>query len=139
MGISVTNKAPGDFSVGGLLWKKGEVKVLTVLNKAIRDEIDKGVNLSSPSDATPITGLADITNTLTTFTNTTGVPQVPASGLLTLAAITDIATAANAIASLAAELNRVKTLNAALIARIELIENVVIGLEVNDVAKARAA
>lgn len=139
MGISVTNKAPGDFSVGGLLWKKGETKTLTVLNKAIRDEIDKGTNLYSATDATPITGLADIANTLTTFTNTTGTPQTPASGLLTLAAITDVATAANAIATLAAELNRVKTLNTALINRIELIENVVIGLEINDVAKARAA
>ena len=61
---------------------------------------------------------ASLAQTQNTLTNTTGTAATPSGGGRTLATISDTATAANAIAGLAAELNLVKADIAALLARI---------------------
>lgn len=134
----IRNLTAGEYSCGGVTWKKGEQKTLERVNAKIAAEVERGVNLSSAQDPTPITGLAAITNSLTTITNTTGTPVAPTSGALTLATISDVATAANAIATLAAENNRVKTLMTAVLARMALLEASLVELQADAAAVQKA-
>lgn len=62
--------------------------------------------------------VSDLAATQNTLVNTTGTAATPSAGTRTLATISDTATAANAIAGLAAELNLVKADIAALLARV---------------------
>lgn len=71
--------------------------------------------LQQRSDFGTVTALAATQNTLV---NTTGTAATPSAGTRTLATISDTATAANAIAGLAAEMNLVKADLAAMIARV---------------------
>lgn len=100
--IAVTNLTNGSLSVGNEVWAKGETKSLerNGMNADILAAIQAGTSLSGPAGAV----LADQTDLPHSFTNTTGTPVEPASGVVALAAITDVATAANAIATLAKQL-----------------------------------
>lgn len=100
--VAVTNLTNGVLSVGGLTWQKGEVKNIerNGMNKDIHDAIVAGTQLSAPAG----TFFADTTDLPESFTNTTGTPVAASNGVVALAAITDVATAANAIATLAKQL-----------------------------------
>lgn len=72
-------------------------------------------NLQQNPNYGAVSALAATQNTLV---NTTGTAATPSGGTRTLTTISNTATAANAIADLAAELNLVKADLAALIARV---------------------
>lgn len=136
---NLKNLLDGDLAIGNVIWAKGETKSIRFLSPAIRDAVAAN-SLSSDVDVTPIDGLADITNTLTTWTDSsTGTAPVITSQAATVAAITTVAHAANAIAGLVAEANRTKTLMTAMIARIELLENTLLEIDADRLRDIKVA
>jgi hypothetical protein len=137
--FNLKNTLDGDLAIGNYIWTKGETKALRFVNSDIRAAVAAG-SLLSDADVTPIEALADITNTLTTWTDSsTGTAPTIASQAATIAAITTVAHAANAIAGLVAEANRTKTLMTALIARIELLENAMIEIDADRLRDIKVA
>jgi len=136
---NLKNLLDGDLAIGNTIWAKGETKSIRFVSPAIQAAVAAS-QLSSDVDVTPIEALADITNTLTTWTDSsTGTAPTIASQAATIAAITTVAHAANAIAGLVAEANRTKTLMTALIARIELLENAMIEIDADRLRDIKVA
>jgi hypothetical protein len=124
MATRITNISGNDYSVDNYVWEKNETKVIEgSISKELIDELALGKNLVSDSDFTPFNELDALDNDLATITDSsTGTAATETEGALTVAAVTDVASAANAIATLVAEIEKQRVLNDALVAHIGAIE-----------------
>ena len=136
---NLKNMTGGDLYVGSLKWEKDQSRSFSIVNKDIINAVNSG-QLSSDVDVTPIDGLSDIVSAMNTITDSsTGTAATPADGAVTIAAVSSTAAAANAIATLIVELTAAKAAIAALVARVELLENYSVMLESSDLRDRKAA
>lgn len=110
--MNLRNKSTNILSVGGYTWQPGQTIPVTNMTNELAAEIALGTRLEITSGAyAAVTALAALAGTFTTVTDSSGgTAATVTDDELTIAAVTDVATAANAIATLAEEIDRLKTI-----------------------------
>lgn len=100
--VKVTNKTGNEYSVKGIIWSPFETKKFVhPLPSEIISVIEAGVYLSADVDVTPFGSFSD----LPAVTCVTGTAVEEDNGSIDIVAITDVATAANAIQTLVSCVN----------------------------------
>lgn len=113
MSFQIKNNTNGNLQADGVIFLKGTTKTVEFVGPQIIAAVKAGKLVSTPA-LTGLTGDADLVNNLAKLTDSsTGTAATITNGAGTIAAVTDIASAKNAIATLAAqvEAQRVTILN----------------------------
>lgn len=136
---NLTNMTGGDLYVGSVKWEKDQVRSIRFISQGIIDAVNTG-RLSSDVDVTPVDALSDIVSGMKTITDSsTGTAATPVGSAVTVAAVSSTGAAANAIATLIVELTAAKAVIAALVARVELLENHAVDMEAYELKTRQAA
>ena len=104
MSFKIKNNRNGTIVADGITFNKGQERTIEYAGKEVIARVAAGDLISTP----PLTGLtadADLINNMAKITNTTGTAASVSNGAVTIAAISTVGDAANAIATLAAQMD----------------------------------
>lgn len=139
MSYEILNLMPFDVTVDGVVWPANGKRTVAAISQSLIYAIETKGWLQAPIDVTPLGGLADLASTLNDVTDSSGgTAATVTDGARTIAAVTDNATAANAIATLAAELDNARTTIAALVARCNILQDYVERVEAERLLVAKS-